>query len=63
MIPDKDNDETQTFQCKSNSCTESVTYERETVLGLVDPANAAGRKSKVVYLTCANGHTYPYTVN
>jgi len=62
MAPKDDLIATQTFQCKS--CGIDVTYKRKTVLGLTirGDDNGNGDKQKVVYLTCAEGHTHPYTV-
>ena len=59
MTPDND-DQSQTMTCKT--CGETFPYKRETVLGLRSPDANPAKKSKVVYLTCPNGHTLPYTV-
>jgi len=62
MTPKDDLITTQTFQCKS--CGIDVIYKRKAVLGLTIRGDDSGSddKVKVVYLTCDEGHTHPYTV-
>jgi hypothetical protein len=50
-----------TFDCKENNCTEKVAYKRKILLGIFTRDDAPSA-DKVVYLTCANGHTHPYTI-
>ncbi len=55
----------QTFICKKSDCGEEVPYENEAIIGLSKWAKLKPkfeRKTKVVYLTCPNDHTYPYNV-
>ena len=52
----------QTFKCPK--CGEEVVYEPQTIPSLRGkrPAKPA-TTTKVVYLTCVNDHTRPYTVH
>lgn len=50
------------FDCK-DGCGEKVIYLREEVLGLTSVEEAvAETETKIVYLTCPNGHTNPYRI-
>jgi len=49
------------FECKDSNCTEEVTYKHKIVLGVVAGIDEP-EQDKVVYLTCNNGHTHPYTI-
>jgi len=62
MAPKDDANHIQMFKCKN--CGIDVSYKRKAVLGLAGRGKDSDNdnKEKVVYLTCDNGHTFPYTV-
>jgi len=49
------------IQCKELGCAETVNYRRRTIMA-VDRKETKQPTTKVVYLTCANGHTHKYEV-
>lgn len=50
-----------TFECKEKDCTEQVVYKQKVVLGLFNRGSTT-TADKIVYLTCGNEHTHPYTI-
>lgn len=56
--------DSQAYKCKEKGCDESVQYEPKIVLAFITPGapHQSKKKTKVVYLTCANGHTHSYVV-
>ncbi len=50
---------TQEFECKEPGCNEKVVYKYIPVEAVV---RMTLDESEVVYLTCEEGHTYPYEV-
>ncbi len=48
-----------TFKCKEPGCNKEVTYEYEPIEGTLEVKEQANKPS-AVYLTCEDGHTYPY---
>jgi hypothetical protein len=53
---------TATFTCPTSGCGQPVTYRPRKVLGLAgyDPQVRGG--TKVVYLTCPQGHTHRFEI-
>ena len=60
MVPNDNLSTIQTFKCKD--CNKEIIYKRKIVMGLVKIGDVDNEEEKVVYLTCEDGHTYPYTI-
>ena len=52
----------QEFSCREPNCSEKVYYERKVLPAGVE-LGISSQDKKVVYLTCARGHTHPYEVS
>jgi hypothetical protein len=52
------------FECKEPGCPLKVHYQREEIPGARMWRNRSDETvlTKTVYLTCDNGHTFPYRV-
>jgi hypothetical protein len=55
-------DKPKTFTCKEQNCGKEILYVYEPVDAVVKITKNPISEPKVVYLTCENGHTYPYSV-
>lgn len=51
------------FKCREPRCAESVVYRPKIVLGLGRYRRESEPTTKVVYLTCPQGHTHRYEVS
>ncbi len=53
------------FSCKEEKCDQRVRYRRDPISGAMTADNSTDGKEnvKIVYLTCCNGHTYPYEIS
>jgi hypothetical protein len=54
----------QTFKCKKPSCDKEVSFEYSPIDGVLKAkvSHKTTGSTETVYLTCDNGHTYPYEV-
>ena len=53
----------QEFKCKDTDCDQKVRYEPVVVSrSLKSKPTSSPSAKKTVYLTCPNGHTFPYEV-